>query len=181
MSNIKQKKKGIVFGSLRILACSAVLAAMSIVCGKYLAFGMGNVLRFSFENLPILLGGMLFGPLAGAVIGLCADLVGCILVGYEINPIVTLGAVSIGLLSGLLWRISVKLPYALRVLLSVATAHLVGSVLIKTPGLAMFYNMPLGVLMLWRALNYLIIGALEYWLLYVIVKNKGVRSVFDVR
>ena len=46
--------------NLRLLAVSAFLAALSIVCGKYLALPVGNVLRFSFENLPILLAGMMF-------------------------------------------------------------------------------------------------------------------------
>ena len=39
--------------SPRAMAICAMLAAMSIVCGKYLAIPLGNVMRFSFENLDI--------------------------------------------------------------------------------------------------------------------------------
>lgn len=166
-----------IFGSLRVLALTAVLVAMSIVCGKYLAIRGGDILRFSFENLPILLAGMMFGPIVGGVAGVAADLIGCVLVGYAINPIVTLGAATIGIVSGILYRITPKLGVGLRSFFALTAAHLVGSVLIKTLGLAAFYDMPIGVLMLWRLLNYVIIGALEYLLIYAILKNKAIQSL----
>ena len=165
------------FGTMRVMAMAAILAAMSIVCGKYLAFGVGQVLRFSFENLPVLVAGMLFGPLVGAAVGVCADLIGCILVGYTINPILTVGAAVIGFLGGGLYRITDKLPEPIRVLLAVGIAHTVGSVIIKTLGLAVFYDMPVGILMLWRLLNYVIVGGVEYVLIYFIIRNKAIRSV----
>ena len=164
-------------GNVRILTFSAVLVAMSIVCGKYLAFGVGNVLRFSFENLPIMLGGIMFGPIVGAAIGIGADLIGCILVGYAINPLITLGAAVIGILSGILWRLMSRSPHSLAVISTTAICHTVGSVLIKTFGLAVYYDMPVYALMLWRLLNYLIVGAIECLLLYFILKNKSVRSM----
>ena len=116
-SRIGAARSGLVH--VRVLAIGAMLAAMSIVCGKVLAFNLGNVLRISFENLPILLGGMIFGPVWGAVIGVVADLVGCLLVGYAVNPVVTLGAAVIGTVGGLTWRLSQKLPYGVSVLLTV--------------------------------------------------------------
>ena len=51
-----------------------------------------------------------------------------------------------------------------------------GSVLIKTFGLAVFYDMPLLMLMLWRLLNYLIVGGIEYFLLFWILKHKAIRA-----
>lgn len=166
-----------VFGSIRVLAMAAVLVAMSIVCGKYLAIRGGDILRFSFENLPILLAGMLFGPVIGAVCGIAADLIGCFLVGYAINPMITLGAAVIGFSAGLLYRIGFKWSHGLRVLAAVGISHLIGSVGIKTFGLAAFYDLPFGVLLLWRLLNYAIIGTMEYLLLYGILKNKAIRSL----
>lgn len=166
-----------VFGSLRVLAFSAVLVAMSIVCGKYLAIRGGDILRFSFENLPILLAGMLFGPWVGALVGVVADLIGCVLVGYAINPLVTVGAAVIGVVGGSLYQITARLPLFVRVLLSVASAHLLGSVLIKTFGLAIFYDMPIPMLMLWRLFNYVMIGALEVLLIVPILKNRAIQSL----
>ena len=124
---------------------------------------------------------MLFGPLVGAAVGVAADLIGCVLVGYAINPILTVGAATIGLLGGLLYRLPRRLPQTLRILMAVGIGHLVGSVVIKTLGLAAFYDMPVGLLMIWRLLNYLIVGILEYILIYFIMKNKAIRSVEDRR
>ena len=166
-----------VFGTLRILTISAVLCAMSIVLGKYLAIRGGDILRFSFENLPVILSGMMFGPIVGAAVGVVADRVGCLLVGYAINPVVTIGAALIGLLAGGAYRLTPKLSYGLRVILSVAIAHLIGSVIVKTLGLAAFYAMPLGVLALWRLLNYAIVGTAEALLVYFILRHTALSSL----
>ena len=174
------KSKVAIFGTLKVMVAVSLLVAMSIVCGKYLAIGVGNVLRFSFENLPIMLSGIMFGPIVGIAAGVAADLIGCLLVGYAINPLVTLGAAAIGGISGLVFLILRKytrISLALTVALSVASAHLCGSVLIKTVGLAAFYDMPIIILMLWRLLNYAIVGAAEYVLIYYIAKNKSVESM----
>ena len=165
--------------NLRLLAVSAFLAALSIICGKYLALSLGNVLRFSFENLPILLAGMMFGPVAGALVGAVADLVGCLMVGYTVNPLVTLGAVCVGVLGGLLFRLTKKLPLLWQTCITVILTHLVASVIIKTFGLAAYYDMPFHVLLLYRLLNYAIVGVAEWLLLYTVLKNKALRRRFE--
>lgn len=175
----KRKGKSVIFGSLKIMVAAALLAAMSIVCGKYLKIPVGDIMRFSFENLPILLAGMAFGSVVGVITGVVADLVGCLLVGYAINPIVTLGAAAIGLLGGLVYRLCKGLPLLARSFITVFSAHAVGSVLIKTFGLAKFYSIPFFELMLWRTLNYVIVAALEFVIIYFILKNKAVTSAID--
>ncbi len=166
---------------LRLLIFSALLSSISIVCGKYLAFNMGEIMRFSFENMPIIFAGMAFGPLVGALVGVVSDLVGCLLVGYAINPIITVAAGGIGLISGISFFFSEKkdggrLVYLLKISLTVGAAHIVGSVIIKSVGLSVFYSMPLYVLMLWRLLNYVIVGAVEGFLLYHLMKNKALKK-----
>ena len=168
---------------LKVMVSGAFLAALSIVLGKYLAFGVGNVLRFSFENLPIIFAGMAFGSPVGMAVGVVADLVGCMLVGYEINPLVTLGAAMIGFLSGgyyyLRGKRGSKRATCFFVALFVLVSHLVGSVVIKTFGLSIFYDMPLGILMLWRLFNYAIVGSLETVLLCCLMNNKAIkRQIF---
>ena len=162
--------------NLRLTLILAMLTAISIVCGKYLAIRGGDVMRVSLENMPIIFAGMVFGPAAGALVGVVADLVGCIMVGYTINPVVTLGAGAIGLIAGgmpmLLKR--ARIEGTLETVITVAVAHLVGSVLIKTLGLSAYYDMPFIILMLWRVLNYAIVGALDGVLVHVIKRNKGI-------
>ena len=162
--------------SLAVLVSCALLAALSIVLGKYLAIRVGDTMRFSFENLPILLAGMAFGAVPGVLVAVGADLIGCLLVGYPVNPLVTLGGAVIGLLGAVLFRVFAKAPNVVKVTATVLLAHFVGSVLIKTVGLSAFYSYPLWELMLWRLLNYAVVGAAESVLLYVILKNRAIQN-----
>ena len=177
MKNEASKKR--LGNNLRLLAVSAFLAALSIVCGKYLALSLGNVMRFSFENLPIFLAGMMFGPITGALVGIVADLLGCLMVGYAINPLVTLGAACIGFFGGLLFRAMRKLPLLWQTCITVIFTHLVASVIVKTYGLAQYYDMPFYILLLWRLLNYVIVGVAEWLLLYTVLKNQDLRRRFE--
>lgn len=164
---------------LRQLVLAGLLAALSILCGKYLAIRGGDILRFSFENLPILLSGFVLGPLWGALTGAVADLLGCAMVGYTVNPLVTLGAVAIGLVGGILYRALGRLSLPWRVILSSLAAHIAGSILLKTWGLASYYDYPFPVLLLWRILNYLIIEILEGGLLLLLLRHKALRSALS--
>ena len=162
--------------NLNLTVVMAMLTAISIICGKYLAIRGGDVMRFSLENMPIIFAGMAFGPVAGAVVGAVADLLGCVLVAYTINPIVTLGAISIGVVSGILPMIlkKTKASSHLTTALTVLASHIVGSVIIKTIGLSAYYAMPFHVLVLWRLINYLIVGALDAVIVHVLLSNKEI-------
>ncbi len=164
------------FFSAKALAALAMLSAISIVAGKYLAISAGEFMRFSLENLPLLFAGIAFGPVAGAVVGIVADLTGCLLVGYTINPVLTVGAALVGLCSGALWRLFKTLPLSVRAPLSVGVAHLVGSVIVKSAGLAWFYTLPFEVTLMWRLLNYVIVGAAEGVIIYALMKSRAVLS-----
>ena len=163
--------------SLKVTVILAMLVAISIVSGKYLAIRGGDIMRFSLENMPIIFAGMAFGPVAGGAVGLVADLVGCIMVGYTINPIVALGAATIGIISGIASRLlkKTKLDSRFITVITVAAAHIVGSIIIKTFGLASYYDISFPVLLLWRILNYLIVGTLDGVILHILLNNKGIR------
>ena len=163
--------------SLKITLFLAMLTALSIILGKYLAIRGGDIMRFSLENMPIIFAGIAFGPVAGASVGLVADLVGCVMVGYTINPIVTIGAVSIGALSGIFFRLTgrIDIDNRFRLPITVAISHIVGSIIVKTVGLYAYYNMPFYLLLLWRVLNYVIVGALDAIAIHTLLKSKGVQ------
>ena len=168
--------------SLKMTAALAMLVAISIILGKYLALSVGEVLRFSLENLPIIFAGIAFGPLAGVLVAVAADLIGCVLVGFAVNPLVTVGAAVIGAVSGfapILLKRYTEISGTPLVIITVVLSHLCGSVNIKTLGLAMFYDMPIFILMLWRLLNYAIVSAAEALLLCILLKRDGVRRQIE--
>lgn len=156
----------------KFLAVCAVLAAFSIVLGKYLALNVGENFRFSLENLPLILAGLYFGPAAGAFVGAAADLVGCLMVGYAINPIITLGAVCIGLFAGVS-GIIIKKKGALQILIALVLSHGIGSIFIKTLGLFLYYGSPFFATLSWRFLIYLGTGFVEFGILFLLTNNRA--------
>ena len=162
------------------LTIMSIMVALSIVFGKLIAINFGGAIRFSFENLPILLVSIVLGPIEGAITGVTADIIGCFLVGYEINPIVTLGAGLVGLLAGFTYRIIGYTPNIVRVLVSVFSAHLIGSIIVKTIGLSAFYmttqNMGFFTLLLIRGGIYVILTIVEGIVIYMLVKNRAISK-----
>lgn len=154
----------------------ALFAAISLIFGKFLAFNIGEWFRLSFENLPIILAGYLFGMPSGALCGVVADLVGCLLRGYSINPIITLGAALIGAAAGCFGKKGLfKTP---RLWLSVTSAHIIGSMIVKSIGIHVFYATPYAAL-LWRVLSYAAVAVAEYIIIRVLLGNKGFAGVLE--
>lgn len=158
-------------GLIYISIC-ALLAALSIILGKYLAINITQSFRISFENLPILIAAIYLGPIPAAAVATVADLVGCILVGYAINPLITLGAAAVGLCGGIAAKWA-KEHAAAKAVFAVLAGHLIGSVVLKTLGIVIFYGSPFFATLLLRAGIYLITAVAEAGVLYFLGKNKA--------
>ncbi len=169
-----------VFGKARALTLSAMLAAMSvvigIVCKNFLTY---IYYRITFENLPVIFAGILFGPFVGAVVGVCADAVSCLASSNpSINPVISLGALLVGFTSGLVsHHISFKSETA-RLVASVAMAHLIGQVIVKSIGKMLWYGMPW-----WGAFIGLgisaFVGTLEFFAIRLLLDNPGIKKELD--
>ena len=177
-----QTRKKSLFPDLKSLTLAAMLTAMSVVigifCKNFLNFG-GGLFRITFENLPIILSGILFGPAVGGAVGIASDLVSYLLSSqiYPPNLIVTLGACAVGVISGLVSRLCIRRKGYLQIVLSVAISHVVGSMIIKTVGLYQIY----GILVLWRIPLYLVITTVESLLLCLLLRRATVQRLTDYR
>lgn len=159
------------FGNVRVMILTALLIALSIVFGKVLSFTLGP-LRISFENLPILMAGILFGPVIGCVTGAVADLIGCMIVGYAINPIITLGAACIGIVSGVMFRLPLIRNLDVRLVVSVFAAHVIGSMIVKSVGLMVYFGYTIESVAL-RIPLYIGISIVEGAVIFALMKNKA--------
>lgn len=161
---------------LRMTLCAmfiAIAVVIGTLCKEYLTFG---AIRITFENLTVLLSGILFGPFYGAAVGACTDLITCFTATQpSVNPLITLGACSVGLISGLAGRaVRGRLTLA-GLALCIFPAHAVGNMLIKSIALHVYYAYPVELLLL-RVPTYIFIGACECILISVILKNKYIRT-----
>ena len=97
---MKRSQNGIF--STRNLILMAALVAMQIILARFLSIQVSEILRISFESVPVILAGMWLGPLSGAIVALVADVLGTVLSGYGIwFPPIALGPVLVGVISGL--------------------------------------------------------------------------------
>ena len=161
--------------SVRTLTMLALLVAMSIVFSRVLSISTGFV-RFNLGSLPVLLAAVVFGPGAGFAVGAVADIIGSELAGYAINPLITLGAGAIGLAAGFAWQKLNRLSTNLRLAASVLLGHFVGSMVITSLALRLFYGYPWATLAV-RIPNALILSAVNVVLLRILLENRSLMKL----
>ena len=106
----KEKTKNNVKNNTKKIVFSALMVAMSIIigigCKAY--FTLTPILRITFDNMPIILLGFMFGPLYSTMAAVGADIISALIAGFAPTPIITVGAACIGLLAGILPRYIIK-------------------------------------------------------------------------
>ena len=164
------------FKTKTLCACALLVAAAVVigyVCKMFLTFG---AIRVTFENLPIMISGIFFGPIAGFMTGICADVVSTAVSQYGIgglSPIITLGAGAVGLVSGLVCKGRKEIrPANVRLIFAVFLAHIIGNMVIKSVGLMLYFGYTLPAV-LPRIPLYIIISIIEFTILYILCKSRG--------
>lgn len=132
-------KRAVVFNTYALTVC-ALLTALSVILARLLTIIPSEISRFSLEAVPILLAGLLFGPVPGAAVGFTADFIGCLFSPFGYNPIFCLPPILYGLWAGLLRGYVWTKPTVWRVALAVFPAALCGSVLWQSAALALVYG-----------------------------------------
>ena len=163
---------------IKRITTAAMIIAISIVistiCKNYLNIGNG-VFRITFENLPIIMAGILYGPFVGGAVGIATDIVSFFMSSqaYPIMPMVTLGAAMVGVVSGFMAKYIIRQKGMKQIIISGIFAHLIGSMIIKTIGLYPIYS----VLVFVRIPIYLVIASIEIFLLCQLFKRKSFARV----
>lgn len=173
--------------SVKTLTTAAMLTAISIVIASlckvipFLNFGIG--LRVTLENMPIIMSGILFGPIVGGCVGLATDIISCINAGMTPIPLVMAGAVCVGAVSGVFSKYIVKKKGIPQIAVSVVVAHIIGSMIIKTLGLWDFYYnwSGAGITLLFRIPIYIGIIAVEIAVISLLLKNSAIQRAVDYK
>ena len=165
----------------KALAYCALLAALSVVLAR-LIIPMPNVTtRFSIEAVPIYLAGMLFVPMAGALVGFSSDLVGCLFSGYGYNPLFCLPPILYGVFGGLLRRWLMGKPGLPRLAVSFLPPVVLGSILWQSAALSYVYNSKgsfqasLVYFLSTRTVQFAVTLVLDVLIIYLLMKSR----VFD--
>ncbi len=123
----------------KTLAACALLAALNVVLARLVGLMPDASTRFSIEAVPVFLSGMLFGPMAGAMVGFTSDFVGCLFTPYGFNPIFSVPPILYGLFGGLFRKYLQKGVTVPRLILAFFPPVVCGSILYQSAALAMAY------------------------------------------
>lgn len=130
--------------SVKTMVFVALLVALHLVLTRVLVIELGAY-RISLGSICTVLTGLWFGPVAGAVGGFAADIIGCFMKGYAINPLIDAAAIMWGLIPGLTKRFIVnrsKTGKTIGICVSVFITGVISSLVLTTAGLVWFmgYN-----------------------------------------
>ena len=166
------------FSSIKALCTAALLAAacvtISFIC-KF--FTITPSLRVTFENIPLIISGYIFGPFVGLATGIIADITSTSAsYGFgSINPILTLGAGSVGLTAGIISRYIIKKQSAFQIFVTVYASHIIGNMIIKSFGLYLYFATPLPEIIA-RIGLYILIALLESFIILAVFKSKAIKK-----
>lgn len=179
MKDNKENKKNKAKNTTKKLVFSALMVAMCIIIGAVCKayFTLTPVLRITFDNMPIILLGFIFGPIYSVMAAVVADIISALSAGYAPTPLITVGAACVGLVAGILPRYIIKRKGFLSVLSVALASHAVGSVLVKTYALADLYSLEFLPTLWVRIPLYAVIALAESYLVYIILKNKQISSL----
>ena len=155
--------------SPKYIAYIGLLTALEIILSRFLSFNVWNM-KIGFNFVPIVIGAMLFGPLAGGIIAALGDFLGAIL--FPIGayfPGFTLTAFLTGMVFGLFLY---KKPTILKTVGAVAVNQLVLSLLLNTLWISILYGSPYLPLLVTRLVQCAILIPVQ--IVVIIILNKGV-------
>ena len=167
-------KKGLY--SAKVITASGLLTAACVILATVAKYIFNeSALRLTVECLPIFIGSFAFGPVVGGAIAVGADLIACVIAGMAPNPLITIGACYVGVTAGVVYKYCFKKRFpSARITLAVFSGHIVGSMMIKTLALQIYYRM--GPIVLLRIPIYLVIATVESIVLCMLFKNKGLKK-----
>lgn len=92
-----QKKDGKMTFGVKTLVYMALFVALHLILTRLLVLDLGAY-RITVGSVVTILSGMWLGPIAGGICGFAADIIGCFMKGYAVNPLITVAAVCWGVI-----------------------------------------------------------------------------------
>lgn len=138
---IMQKNKQ--YWNVKTLVFMALLIAMNIVLTRIFVIELGPTNRISLGSVCVILAGLWLGPVAGGVCGLCADVIGCFMKGYGLNPLITVAAILWGVIPALAKPLFVnrkKIGKTVGICVSVVVTSALSTLVFTTAGLVLMYS-----------------------------------------
>ena len=124
----------------RELTVLGVLIALEIVIAQFVTFRPSQSIKLSLDFLPIVIAGILFGPVPAMIVSILADILGAFV--FPVGPYfpgLTVTAALTGLLYGALLHESQSMP---RIAVAVGMQQWILSLLLNSFWLSVLYEWP---------------------------------------
>ncbi len=165
----------------RTLVICALLISMAVVLGQF-SFMVGPSVRIGFSRIPIIVSGMLLGPLAGGLTGIVHDLINFIMrPAGGFHPGFTLSAMMTGMIPGFVVQLSLfsgfkkfnksgKAFTLTNVIFSVAAVYVIVTLLMNTYWLSQLIGDSYLVLLPVRASTQLLANVVNAMVILLLAK-----------
>ncbi len=149
------------------LTVSAMLLALSVILGLF-KIPISQVSEIRLQFLPVAMGGMLFGPLYGGIIGGLSDIL-----GYIVRPTGPFfpGFTISAIVQGAIYGIMLKKDQSLKmVMIAQGVDCIVVSMILNPVWLYFMYDMGFAALFVTRLIKILVMYPVNVILLMVLIK-----------
>jgi len=146
----------------------AFLTALEIVLARFLSISAWNI-KIGFDFIPIVIAAILYGPIAGGIVGASGDFIGAVL--FPIGPYFpgfTLTAFCVGVIYGLFLhrRQTIK-----RIVCTILINQLILSLLVNTLWISILYNVSFHVLLPVRLVQCAVLIPIQIILIGLVAKS----------
>lgn len=163
-------KKGTI--PTKTIAFCAIFTALGVIVARFLSIAPNDSTRFSFEAVPIFLSGVLFGPLAGAMVGFATDFIGCLFSPYGFNPLLCLPPVLYGLCGGIFRGFLSKSASLPRILIAYFPAVTLGSILWQSYALSIVSGKGFLFFLGTRSIQFAVMLVLDTLITWALLKSR---------
>lgn len=155
----------------KTVAYCAVFAALAVILSRFLGFHVGETMRISIEAVPMVLAGIFFGPVPGALVGFVADFIGCMFSPFGFNPMLIMPPILYGLFGGLMRPVLAKNTNLWTLFLTMLLPVVLGSVLLQSFIMGQVYGKGFWYFFSTRSIEYSIKLVVEVIILQVLFKT----------
>jgi len=147
-----------------------LLTAIEIVLSRFCSISAWNI-KIGFSFVPVVCAAIMFGPLAGGIVGALGDFVGAILFPIGVYfPGFTLTAFLTGVVFGVFLY---RKQTSVRILGAVALNQLALSLLLNTLWISVLYGSPYGALFVTRIIQCAVLGPVQFVVIGVMTRVLG--------
>lgn len=157
------------------LVILSLLICLSIVLTRFFSIMVpvlgSNTVRVGLGSIPIMISGILFGPIAGLTVGALSDFLGVIMFSpFPLYPGFTLSAALVGFISGLYRKTLRKNPRVYKFILLSYSIEIPVSIFLNTFWLTQITSISYVALLIPRSVSGLILALVYALILFALCK-----------